>query len=204
MRSWFATSRPIQRPLWCGSAIIWTLCPTERGFNSRVKGTTNEICWLLKVSFVSSRLDYVLVINNTTGVSEKDFGAYKCVASNSLGTQTKQLKLVKTPALRQLEAKHHQDEPNGKVLQWRVESKQPISKHELQYRRKGVSQLSWKGVQLNRRFARTPIGRPLIRRWSRVIATSTWLNTPSKTWNLVCTRRGRGRETPTDGRIIPI
>ncbi|XP_066151083.1 limbic system-associated membrane protein-like isoform X2 [Euwallacea fornicatus] len=75
-----------------------------------------------------------LTIRNVT---EEDFGKYACVAINSNGKETRTLNLVKTPAMRKFQKSHSPQKDI--ILQWRVESKQLISAHELQYRVKGES-----------------------------------------------------------------
>ncbi|CAG9816200.1 unnamed protein product [Phaedon cochleariae] len=80
-------------------------------------------------------LENVLVIN---GLREEDFGAYVCLAKNGLGKVEKKVSLVKTPAVREFVKP---DKANRDVvLAWKVESRSPISMHEIQYRKKGEEQ----------------------------------------------------------------
>ncbi|KAG5892011.1 hypothetical protein JTB14_024451 [Gonioctena quinquepunctata] len=74
----------------------------------------------------------VLIISN---LEDDSFGTYTCFAKNRLGKKEKKVNLVKTPAVR----KFVKPEAGGKdvVLTWKVESKAPISMHEIQYRKKG-------------------------------------------------------------------
>ncbi|CAG9763061.1 unnamed protein product [Ceutorhynchus assimilis] len=83
----------------------------------------------------------VLIVKN---INENDFGVYTCVATNALGHQSKNVSLVKTPVVRKFEKSPTNETIKDVILQWRVESKQPISSHEVQYRRKGES--SWKTI----------------------------------------------------------
>ncbi|XP_050312009.1 neurotrimin-like isoform X2 [Anthonomus grandis grandis] len=83
----------------------------------------------------------VLIIKD---LNEKDFGKYSCVAWNSLGKETKDVNLVKTPVVRKFEKNQSNESTKDVILQWKVESKQPISMHELQYRKQGET--NWKTI----------------------------------------------------------
>ncbi|XP_066254455.1 limbic system-associated membrane protein-like isoform X2 [Euwallacea similis] len=112
-----------------------------------VKGhPTPEVFWRRNEQNIVSR-EPRIVLKTTNerntltirNVTEEDFGKYTCVASNDLGEETRTLSLVKTPAVRRFQKSHSPQKDI--ILQWRVESKQRISAHELQYRVKGES--SW-------------------------------------------------------------
>lgn len=80
--------------------------------------------------------DHILFLK---GLKESDFGKYVCLAKNRLGKVEKSINLVKTPAV--LEFIKSDVPTRDLVLTWKVESKTPITEHELQYRKKGVSTL---------------------------------------------------------------
>lgn len=83
---------------------------------------------------------YILLIKE---LREEDFGKYTCMAKNMFGMTEKHIYLVNTPAIRDFVKP-----PKGlkdTVLTWKVESKSPISEHELQYRKVGDSE--WKNVK---------------------------------------------------------
>ncbi|XP_044751145.1 neural cell adhesion molecule 1-like isoform X2 [Coccinella septempunctata] len=86
--------------------------------------------------------DHILVLK---GLQETDFGKYVCLAKNRLGTVEKSINLVKTPAV--LEFIKPEKPTRDLVLTWKVESKTPITEHELQYRKKGESE--WHTVKPN-------------------------------------------------------
>lgn len=76
-------------------------------------------------------------------LSERDFGTYSCIATNAYGSETKNISLVRIPVVRKLE-KNINESTKDVILQWKVESKQAITSHELQYRRKGET--TWKTI----------------------------------------------------------
>lgn len=72
-----------------------------------------------------------------TDLSDEDFTTYTCLARNSLGKSEKQINLVKVPVVREF---IKPDKANRDVvLTWKVESSSPVTAHEIQYRKKGVS-----------------------------------------------------------------
>ncbi|XP_074028171.1 protein amalgam isoform X2 [Leptinotarsa decemlineata] len=79
----------------------------------------------------------ILTIRN---LNDDSFGTYTCLAKNSKGKQEKKVSLVRTPAVREF-VKPERDNKDV-VLTWRVESKTPISMHEIQYRKKGEAKWS--------------------------------------------------------------
>lgn len=82
----------------------------------------------------NNAIENVLVIRN---LLEKDFGKYSCFAKNGLGKNEKTVNLIRTPAIREF---IKPDKSNKDVvLTWKVQSKAAIDRHELQYRKKGVS-----------------------------------------------------------------
>ncbi|XP_072399970.1 protein amalgam-like isoform X2 [Diabrotica undecimpunctata] len=82
-------------------------------------------------------VESIFVISNLT---DQDFGTYTCVGKNRNGKKEEKVSLVKTPAVRDF----IKPEKGNKdvLLTWKVESKSPISAHEIQYRKKGDS--DWK------------------------------------------------------------
>lgn len=69
-------------------------------------------------------------------VGDNDFGEYVCSAKNYLGKSEKKIALVKTPVVLGFEI-----EKEGKetILTWEVESIDPITAHDLQYKKVEVS-----------------------------------------------------------------
>lgn len=70
------------------------------------------------------------------GLQETDFGVYVCSAVNYLGETKREIKLSKTPAV--VKFIKPQGDSKDVQLTWEVQSKSPISEHDLQYRKKGV------------------------------------------------------------------
>ncbi|CAH1981384.1 unnamed protein product [Acanthoscelides obtectus] len=96
-----------------------------------------------RVKLRSKKNEYIENILVITNVQEEDFGQYTCYAKNSLGKVEKVVSLVKTPAIQEFVKP---EKPNKDVvLTWKVESKAPVSKHELQYRRRGDSE--WQTIE---------------------------------------------------------
>lgn len=81
-----------------------------------------------------NNVENILMITNLT---EADFGEYTCSATNKFDKVEKRVSLVKVPVVRGFV----KPEKTNKdvVLTWKVESKSPITEHQLQYRKKGVS-----------------------------------------------------------------
>lgn len=78
---------------------------------------------------------HTLIIPDTT---YDDFAEYKCSASNSMGTKEATYELFGQPTV----AKYidgSADNNRNITLNWEIESASPIIKHELLYRKKGVS-----------------------------------------------------------------
>ncbi|KAF7286052.1 hypothetical protein GWI33_008354 [Rhynchophorus ferrugineus] len=94
----------------------------------------------IKVTHENAYSKNVLIVRDLT---ESDFGTYSCVAKNSLGSDTKNITLVRIPVVKTFD-KTSSDTTKDVVLQWKVASKQPISVHELQYRKKGEN--TWKTI----------------------------------------------------------
>ncbi|KAL3285361.1 hypothetical protein HHI36_019469 [Cryptolaemus montrouzieri] len=121
---------------------------TELKCTVKAKPTANVI-WLrngnnLKstehVHLLNEGNDHILILK---GLKESDFGKYVCLAKNYLGTVERSISLVKTPAVN--EFIKPEKPTKDLVLTWKVESKTPITEHELQYRRKGES--NWISVK---------------------------------------------------------
>ncbi|CAH0546577.1 unnamed protein product [Brassicogethes aeneus] len=83
---------------------------------------------------------HMLIINN---VQDDDFGSYTCTAKNSVGRVFKNITIVKEPAV----LHGIKSERMGKdfLLTFKVESNQPITEHDLQFKKKGESE--WKSVK---------------------------------------------------------
>ncbi|XP_060519736.1 lachesin-like isoform X2 [Cylas formicarius] len=94
-----------------------------------------------KIKFANERNNQrnILLISD---LQEEDFGDYTCLAQNNFGRSTQNVTVVKTPVVRHFQKPHN--ETKDAVLMWKVDSKQPISMHELQYRKKGEP--NWKTV----------------------------------------------------------
>ncbi|KAJ8919732.1 hypothetical protein NQ315_006260, partial [Exocentrus adspersus] len=87
-----------------------------------------------------NNVENILIIANLT---EADFGEYSCSAVNNLGKVEETVSLVKTPAVRGFVKPEKANK--DVVLTWKVESKSPITEHQLQYRRKGEEE--WKTLK---------------------------------------------------------
>lgn len=77
--------------------------------------------------------EYILLIKN---LEPNDFGVYTCAAKNEFGKDQKNVTLVKTPVVQDIQP---DQKDKDIVIVWKVDSKMPVIEHELQFRKKGVS-----------------------------------------------------------------
>ncbi|XP_032673698.1 lachesin-like isoform X2 [Odontomachus brunneus] len=68
---------------------------------------------------------------------EQDFGDYKCSAQNSIGRDSKTIRLTGVPSQAKLLSVNMTTDSTGIIFKWRLESYSPINEYKIQYRRQG-------------------------------------------------------------------
>lgn len=68
-------------------------------------------------------------------VSNSDFGSYRCIANNALGSDEKEIHLTDAPSAPSITSDPHSAEENSYTLTWTTDSYYPIAQYKLMYRR---------------------------------------------------------------------